>query len=76
MTQVQVAKVMGVTQRWISQIERGGVRLGTSTMSAYLQAIGVARAPCGTRTIGKNGDGQHEESVWRLRVDSWSGPDI
>ncbi|GAA2983923.1 helix-turn-helix domain-containing protein [Streptomyces fulvorobeus] len=40
MTQVQVAKVMGVTQGRISQIERGGVRLDTSTMSAYLQAIG------------------------------------
>ncbi|MEV0223038.1 helix-turn-helix transcriptional regulator [Streptomyces sp. NPDC050704] len=40
MTQVQVAKVMGVTQGRISQIERGGVRLDTSTMGAYLQAIG------------------------------------
>ncbi|MEU8676346.1 helix-turn-helix transcriptional regulator [Streptomyces sp. NPDC048560] len=40
MTQVQVAKAMGVTQGRISQIERGGVRLDTSTMSAYLQAIG------------------------------------
>ncbi|MEU5717501.1 helix-turn-helix transcriptional regulator [Streptomyces sp. NPDC020403] len=40
MTQVQVAKAMGVTQGRISQIERGGVRLDTSTMSAYLHAIG------------------------------------
>jgi transcriptional regulator with XRE-family HTH domain len=40
MTQVQVAKAMGVTQGRISQIERGGVRLDTSTMAAYLQAIG------------------------------------
>ncbi|QNE77399.1 helix-turn-helix domain-containing protein [Streptomyces finlayi] len=40
MTQVQAAKAMGVTQGRISQIERGGVRLDTSTMSAYLQAIG------------------------------------
>lgn len=40
MTQVQVAKAMGVTQGRVSQIERGGVRLDTSTMAAYLQAIG------------------------------------
>jgi transcriptional regulator with XRE-family HTH domain len=40
MTQVQVAKAMGVTQGRISQIERGGVRLDTSTMATYLQAIG------------------------------------
>ncbi|MFE2376720.1 helix-turn-helix domain-containing protein [Streptomyces sp. NPDC059398] len=40
MTQVQVAAAMGLTQGRISQIERGGVRLDTSTMAAYLQAIG------------------------------------
>lgn len=40
MTQAQVAQKMGVTQGRISQIERGGVRLDTSTLAAYLQAIG------------------------------------
>lgn len=39
-TQVQVAKAMGVTQGRISQIERGLARLDTSTMAAYLHAIG------------------------------------
>ncbi|MEV7868977.1 helix-turn-helix transcriptional regulator [Streptomyces sp. NPDC088124] len=40
MTQSSVAEAMGVTQGRVSQIERGGVRLDTSTMAAYLQAIG------------------------------------
>lgn len=39
-TQVQVAKAMGVTQGRVSQIERGLARLDTSTMAAYLHAIG------------------------------------
>jgi transcriptional regulator with XRE-family HTH domain len=38
---VQVAVVMGVTQGRISQIERGLARRDTSTMAAYLHAIGV-----------------------------------
>lgn len=37
---MQVAEVMGVTQGRISQIERGLARLDTSTMAAYLHAIG------------------------------------
>ncbi len=48
MTQVQVAKAMGVTQGRISQIERGGVRLD------------IPREP---RTIGKNDGGRHEKSA-------------
>ncbi|MFI9315020.1 helix-turn-helix domain-containing protein [Streptomyces althioticus] len=40
LTQTQVAKAMGVTQGRVSQIERGAARLDTSTMAAYLHAIG------------------------------------
>ncbi len=40
MTQKDVAKVMGVTQGRVSQIERGQTRLDTSTMAACLHAIG------------------------------------
>lgn len=40
MTQVQVAAAMGVTQGRISQIERGAQQLDTTTMAAYLKAIG------------------------------------
>ncbi len=40
LTQSQVAKAMGVTQGRISQIESGAARLDTSTMAAYLHAIG------------------------------------
>ncbi|MET8680135.1 helix-turn-helix transcriptional regulator [Streptomyces sp. NPDC004647] len=40
MTQGQAAEAMGVTQGRISQIERGQARLDTSTMAAYLHAIG------------------------------------
>lgn len=40
LTQAQVAAAMGVTQGRISQIERGQTRLDTSTMAAYLDAIG------------------------------------
>ena len=39
-TQAQVARTMGVTQGRISQIERGTARPDTSTMAAYLHAIG------------------------------------
>lgn len=39
-TQAQVAEAMGVTQGRVSQIERGAARLDTSTMAAYLHAIG------------------------------------
>ncbi|MEV7861258.1 helix-turn-helix transcriptional regulator [Streptomyces hirsutus] len=39
-TQVQVAAAMGVTQGRVSQIERGAAHLDTSTMAAYLNAIG------------------------------------
>ncbi|MFI9582071.1 helix-turn-helix domain-containing protein [Streptomyces sp. NPDC052236] len=54
MTQAQVAQAMGVTQGRISQIERGGVRLDTSTMAAYLEAIGgelTILATVGNRSI-------------------------
>ena len=40
MTQTQVAKAMGVTQGRVSQIEQGQDRLDTTTMAAYLHAIG------------------------------------
>jgi DNA-binding XRE family transcriptional regulator len=40
MTQVQVAEAMGATQGRISQIERGAQQLDTTTMAAYLKAIG------------------------------------
>jgi DNA-binding XRE family transcriptional regulator len=40
LTQAEVAKIMGVTQGRISQIERGTARLDTATMDAYLRAIG------------------------------------
>ncbi|WP_427763360.1 helix-turn-helix domain-containing protein [Streptomyces sp. DSM 41931] len=34
------SEAMGVTQGRVSQIERGAARLDTSTMAAYLHAIG------------------------------------
>lgn len=40
MTQREVAEAMGVTQGRVSQIESGDARLDTSTMAAYLEAIG------------------------------------
>jgi predicted XRE-type DNA-binding protein len=40
LTQARVAQLMGVTQGRVSQIERGQMRLDTSTMAAYLDAIG------------------------------------
>ncbi|MGH8883130.1 MAG: helix-turn-helix domain-containing protein [Stackebrandtia sp.] len=40
MTQRQVADAMGVTQGRISQIECGDAQLDTSTLTAYLHAIG------------------------------------
>ncbi|MEY9842337.1 helix-turn-helix domain-containing protein [Streptacidiphilus sp. EB103A] len=40
MTQVEVAAAMGVTQGRVSQIERGTQQLDTTTMAAYLKAIG------------------------------------
>ena len=50
-TQAQVAAGMGVTQGRISQIERGAARLDTSTMAAYLHAIGGELTI--TATVGK-----------------------
>jgi len=40
MSQQDVADAMGVTQGRISQIEKGDAALDTSTMAAYLEAIG------------------------------------
>jgi DNA-binding XRE family transcriptional regulator len=40
LTQAQVARKMGVTQGRVSQIERGQANVETSTLAAYLQAIG------------------------------------
>jgi DNA-binding transcriptional regulator YiaG len=40
LTQAQVAERMGVTQGRVSQMERGHTHLTTTTMAAYLEAIG------------------------------------
>jgi DNA-binding XRE family transcriptional regulator len=40
LTQAEVAQIMGVTQGRISQIERGAAHLDTTTIDAYLHAIG------------------------------------
>ena len=55
LTQTQVAKAMGVTQGRVSQIERGAARLDTSTMAAYLHAIGgelTITATVGNLSVG------------------------
>lgn len=39
------SEAMGVTQGRVSQIERGAARLDTSTMAAYLHAIGGESVP-------------------------------
>jgi predicted XRE-type DNA-binding protein len=40
MTQAQVAEAMGITQGRVSQMEQGQSHLTTTTMAAYLEAIG------------------------------------
>ena len=40
LTQAQVAETMGITQGRVSQMERGQTHLTTTTMAAYLEAIG------------------------------------
>ena len=40
LTQAQVAQTMGITQGRVSQMERGQTHLTTTTMAAYLEAIG------------------------------------
>ncbi len=51
LTQVQVARAMGVTQGRVSQIERGQAHVDTSTLAAYLRAIGGELIL--TATVGK-----------------------
>jgi predicted XRE-type DNA-binding protein len=40
LTQAQVAETLGITQGRVSQMERGQTHLTTTTMAAYLEAIG------------------------------------
>ncbi|GAA4908146.1 helix-turn-helix protein [Stackebrandtia albiflava] len=54
LTQQQVADAMGVTQGRVSQIEVGDAKLDTSTLDAYMRAIGgelTITATVGNHTV-------------------------